>query len=72
MKKGLIGATLFLILGYFGISTFFASKAEEQFKKSVKVFDQALQEKLLQIPVSPRVNLLVKEYSKGLISSSAK
>lgn len=72
MKKVFIGLVLIIVLGCVGASFFFGGEAENQFKHSVKAFDKALQDKMLQVPSSPQVNLVVKDYDKGIFSSSAK
>ena len=72
MKKGLIGVLGIAVLGYAGTSIFFGSEAENQLKKSVKGFDHLLQTQMVNVPAAPKMNLVVKDYSRGLLSSSAK
>ncbi len=72
MKKVLLGGLGVAILGYVGTTVYFGNEAEKQFKKIVKVMDSVLLKQLIQMPNAPRVNLVVKDYSRSLISSSAK
>ncbi len=72
MKKGLIGVMSVAILGYVGTSIYFGSEAESQLKKSIKGFDHLLQTQTVNVPSAPKMNLVVKNYDRGLLSSSAK
>lgn len=72
MKKVLVGGLGLVVLGYVGTTFYFGNSAEKQFKKTVKVVDSALQDQLVNVPNAPKMNLVVKDYSRGLVSASAK
>ncbi len=72
MKKALLGGVLVLAGGYVGSTMYFGSEAESQFKQSVTVIDKALQKQIVELPAGPKFQLSLKDYDKGLLSSSAK
>lgn len=72
MKKVIIGGISLAALAYAGTTVYFGNEAEKQFKNTVQVMDRVLQEQIAQVPNAPNVNLVVKDYSRGLTSASAK